>query len=178
MSIPRLHKFLFFSTVWLFVGFSSAVAQINEAQVKASFLLNFIKLAEFSTSVRHRQEETGLALCIGEGMDAKARDFFEALNGQSVGVRIVKVRNRYTKSCDIAFLPEDATESERKDFFSASSSKNCLSVVETSEDFQKGGIIAFTEKERKVRFQVILSRIKASDIRLSSQLLRLADIVE
>ena len=151
-------------------------AELEEYQVKAGFLLNFIKLSSFSESEQIIADNNKIDVCISElGSDEK---YFMALGGRELKDRTVEVHENFTPDCEVGFLSEGANASERRAFFEMTKKGSFLGVVESEDDFSKGGILLLTRSQSRVGFAVSMKRLKKSEVKLSSQLLRLADIRE
>jgi hypothetical protein len=154
----------------------SVQAEINEYQVKASFILNFLKLTTFPDPWTEKLKSSDLPLCITSS--TRGEEFFESLGGRSLGPSKVQLQKVGSQNCLAGFLTKEASAAEARSFWKLEEKKSFLSIVETEDDFAKGGIIFLKKENNKIRFRVHLERMKRSNIRLSSQLLRLAIIEE
>ena len=61
-----------------------------------------------------------------------------------------------------------------KDLHASVEGKNILTVGETSKFLSEGGIINFVTHKNKVRFEINITAAKRADLKIRSQLLRLA----
>jgi hypothetical protein len=150
----------------------------KEYHIKAAFLLNFAKFMEWPSHA-FSDPSTPLTLCI-LGKDA----FDEAL--KIIEDKIVKERRLVIKK---ASCIEDIKESHIL-FVSTSEKKNLsailskinglpiLTVSETKNFCQSGGIVNFVLVKNKVRFEINVDAAKRTGLQISSKLLKLSKIIK
>ncbi len=158
------------SLFWL----APAVSAVSEYQVKAAFLLNFGKFVEWPDA------KGDLEICV-LGDDPFGSTLDETVAGRSVGKRAVKTRRIGSVSaaggCSILFVSR--SESGSVDTILSSLSGSPVLLVADLERFAKrGGMINFVESDKKIRFEINERAAKKAGLKISSQLLRLATIVE
>jgi|APSaa5957512535_1039671.scaffolds.fasta_scaffold00941_12 hypothetical protein len=155
-----------------------AAPKSKEYYVKAAFLLNFVKFIEWPS---HDLSDTSssLTLCI-LGNDP----FDEAL--KTIEDKIVKNKKLVIKRCSRV---EDIGESqiifictsERKklpEILTKIKDRPILTVAETKNFCQSGGIVNFIVIKNKVRFEINVDVAKRSGLKISSKLLKLAKIIK
>jgi hypothetical protein len=149
----------------------SARAQVPDTQIKAAFLLNFAKYAQWpETSLA--PSDAPLKLCI-LGRDP----FGEALRPVPIGGRPLSVERGVAddalKSCHIAYIAE-SEDRRLPRILALLRGKPVLTVSDIDGFAENGGMIELVLADGRVRFDINLAAANASQLRLSSQLLKLA----
>lgn len=153
-----------------------AADSAEEARLKAAFVFNFIKFAEWPEGGAMRRGDS-IELCVvGERpLDGQ----LDALKGRSVRGHTVRVRAWAPGAagrCDIVFIA--AGDGERlRGVLQANARQPLLSVGDEPGFLERGGIIALKLSDGRVRFDINLATARETGLRLSSQLLQLADQV-
>lgn len=153
-----------------------AVAAPTEYEVKAAFLYNFAKFTEWPSA----SSDSSLELCLfGNGPYRKA---LQSLEGKHVRDQVLSVRVLDTAdipdSCRILYVTAEKTDMLDAIYKSISGHQGLLSVSDIEGFTQSGGIIEFRLIDNKLRFAINLQAARASEIDLSSKLLRLAVAVK
>ena len=152
----------------------SALAE-SEAGVKAAYLFNFAKLAEWPAAAF---ENAKSPLVIGVvGRDAVSDDLMRryartTANGHPVEIRRVSADNaRELRACHIIFVPQ----SEDADGIIATVQGAPVLVVGESEGFaRRGGALAFVKQEGTLKFEANPKAAARNGVTVSSRLLRVA----
>ena len=148
----------------------------TEYEVKAAFLYNFARYVQWPAPGNRKSFAIGVL-----GRDPFGRVLDEVMRGQKVHGRAVIVR-RFTRledvaGCDMIFI----ASSERNDFrriFIHLAAARMLTVGEADRFAENGGMINLTTREERIRFEVNPAAIARAGLKASSQLLRLATIVD
>lgn len=148
---------------------------MSEYQVKAAFLLNFGKFVEWPSG-----DASDLLICV-LGDDPFGETLDDTVAGRTVGRRTVATRRigavAQAKSCSILFVSR--SESGSVDgILSALRGSPILLVGELDRFATRGGMINFVEVDQKIRFEINEAAAKKAGLKISSQLLRLATIVQ
>lgn len=149
-----------------------------EHEVKAAYLYQFGRYVEWPAD----QGATGSSLLICVlGHDPFGLALDEIVKGKVISTHPVVVKRILGPSelqdCRILFV--SPSEDDRLPaILKALGKKTVLTVGEGIQFTRRGGMVAFTSEDRKVRFVVNLAAVEAAKLRLSSQLLRLAVSVE
>ena len=149
---------------------------VDEYQVKAAYVFNFAKLAEWP---RQSLPEGSRELVIGlfGGQD----EFFDALKttvaGRRVGTHPIAVRHvgsdEDMRSCQIVFF--HAAERKRTAAAIAGLAQSGILLVgEDSSFLQAGGMINLVVEDGKIRFELNNDALDRSEIHFSSRILMLA----
>jgi len=175
--------FLMYVLSWALPCFSIFAAELQSAisreyQVKAVFLYNFAQFVEWPADAFAR---TNSPLVIGVlGDDPFGAYLDETVRNEQVGERRMAVE-RYRrweeiKSCHILFISR--SESSRLEaVLNGTRNRNILTVGDFDGFAQRGGMIRFMTENGKIRLRVSLDTIKASNLKMSSKLLRPAQII-
>lgn len=149
---------------------------VSEYSVKAAFLLNFGKYVEWPEAALGN----ALDICV-LGRDPFGSTLDETVAGRTVGNRDVKARRVSDVSqaggCNILFVSRD--EQAHVDAVLANLAGSPVLLVGEQDRFARlGGMINFVEVDQKVRFEINEAAAKKAGLKISSQLLKLATIVE
>jgi hypothetical protein len=121
-----------------------------------------------------------LDICV-LGRDPFGSTLDETVAGRTVGNRTVRARRVSStagaRGCNILFVSRSA-QSEVDAVVSSFSGSPVLLVGEQDRFAREGGMINFVEVDNKVRFEINEAAAKKAGLKISSQLLKLATIVE
>ena len=155
-----------------------AQAPMDEAQVKAMFVYNFLKFVEWPADSSVRARDPFVVVIIGDGPTADAAERF--LESKTVGDRQVVVRriqwDQSLAGARAAFVLErDAKKLHR--VLDAAAAAGVLTIGEGESFTTRGGVIGLLVEDRKVRFDVDTSAAQTAGLRVSSKLLALTRAV-
>lgn len=151
--------------------------EAREYQLKAAFLYNFAKFTQWPGNA-FKDSSAPLVLCVlGEDPFGEAIDLIKGrpIKARKLEVKRVK-RVQDLESCHILFV----SSSEKKrlaEIMAALTNSSILTVGETDTFIKYGGIIKFIEVKNKVRFEINAEAMKHAELKISSQLLKLAHVV-
>ena len=154
---------------------SDAAAQSprSEYEVKAAFLLNFMRFVNWPAGI-FPEAGTPVKLCIlGEdpfGPAIEAALESQTVNGRSIAVeRLAAARG--ANACHVVFLDRTLPNQEQ---ILRRIGASVLTVGETDQFLDDGGMIHFVIEGQRVRFDINARAANAAGLRLSSQLLGVA----
>lgn len=155
-----------------------AQSPMDESQVKAMFVYNFLKFVEWPVDTSVDAREPFVVVIIGEGATADATERF--LESRALGDRPLSVRRvRWDHSLAgvrAAFVVErDAGKLHR--VLDAAAAAGVLTIGEGESFTTSGGVIGLLVQDRKVRFDVDTTAAQHARLRVSSKLLALTRIV-
>lgn len=162
----------------LLAMFCSSVqaAPPSEEEVKAAFVHNIAKFVEWPASADARGV---LRLCtLGQGSFGAAAG---SLRGKPVGGAIWEVEQASTranlKECQVLFIePSEASDLPR---LLDSLKGNPILTVGDSEGYAEHGVVInFYLEQNKVRFEINVDAARRAGLKISSQLLKLARIIQ
>ncbi len=151
---------------------------LSEYEVKAAFLLNFVRFVEWPPANNGTNEPLALGI-FGKNPFGGALD--QVVNGKTINGRSLVIRRvsdeTGIQSCNLIFFPV----SEARRFSEAAATLASLSVltVGESEGFAaRGGMINFVVKDGRILFEVNPAAAVRARLKISSKLLQLAIIVK
>jgi len=157
----------------MFLPSALAAASVGESDVKAAFILNFIKFVEWPASAFSSPEDPILISVVGK---APIGDAIDGLNGKTVSGRKVVVR----KARDLAALERCHV------LFIGTSEKTALAPalgaaqrwpVLTVGDFDgfagRGGTIGFVRQDSRVGFEINEDSARKAGLKVNAKLLYL-----
>lgn len=150
---------------------AAEAAPTLEYQVKASYIYN---LTQFIDWPQHTLGEEFLVCVYGAH---RFHDALDTLEGNRVGDRPLTVRYlrdmRLADSCQILFIP--ASEAPRTlQILRAAPVTGLLTIGETRDFTDRGGIIGLVKIDDKVKFEINEAAAERAGLAISAQLLRLA----
>ena len=164
-----MRKF-FWAALVLWAATAAVQAQTgpSEYDVKAVFLYNFVRLVNWPEG-----PPTGpLRICVAgthpieEKLEETVRG--ETLEGQPLTVRTIAQPD---PGCEVLFIPRRSGES---DYLRAVEGRPVLTVGESPDFIQQGGMINFFLDGKRVRFEINPTAATRANLRISSRLLQLA----
>ena len=164
---------------WLTAACPQAFSQSpDEFQVKSAMVFNITKYVEWPAE-SFPGKGAALTICVvGTGPFGQA---LESLKGTTVQGRTVIVKHvsqtEEISACQVLVI----NNSERRQLpavLAKARQHGVLSISDIPRFAQKGGIIGFVSQEGRIRLEVNLSSAQSSRIKISSQLLKLAKIVQ
>jgi YfiR/HmsC-like len=151
----------------------------KEYQVKAVFLYNFTQFIEWPPETF---SEPDAPLVIGIlGPDPFGKYLDETVQGEKINGHPLVVQRFRTLAeiahCQILFINVDE-KSQWKPILEYAKTQHVLTVGDVTNFSKEGGMIRFFPEQNKIRIRINLTSVKNADLKVSSKLLRLADIVE
>lgn len=150
----------------------------SEYLIKAGYVYNFAKLVEWPSSTFRAGGPLVVAIL---GNDAFADVVARVVEGKRIDDRPLQVKRVTAKDfkdcgCQILFLA--GAESARvEDVIRMQNAASVLTIAETPDFIRRGGMIALTLEDRKVRFMVNTDAAAQASLTISSRLLTLASVV-
>lgn len=168
----RLLTLLLLSACVWFAGFARAEenSQSREFQLKTAYLFHFAELAQWPTT-------KPVTICL-QG-HSPLRAYLPVLEGQQINGNAVHVNLADIPDiaqCSILFLSDLAGLTP----VSAEQARqhHVLLVGDVENFANHGGMVQFTLRDNRLKLVVNLAAVKAADLKLSSKLLRMAEIIE
>lgn len=151
---------------------------LSEVQVKSLFLLNFAKYVEWPESAFATAEAPIVIGVLGGGRFTEEAG--KILAGKSVGGRPIRVRNIAgaddLQPCHILFIHPDRAGAGQ--MLARIKSRPVLTVGESDQYIDQGGVINFVQKQGKIRLEINLAAARLANLQISSKLLSVADSVK
>ncbi|HRY16062.1 MAG: YfiR family protein [Candidatus Competibacteraceae bacterium] len=169
-------QILLLAIAWLPLAASALAA--DEYAIKAAYLYNFAKFIEWPPN-SFTKDDAPLNICIIG--DHSFDDALARLRGKAVGSHPVFVQEFPAGSdapgCHIVFISR-SQEPRLRNLLATFSKRPALTVSDIEDFAQRGGIIGLIEVEQRIQFAINLAAMRRAGLKLSSQLLKLAIIVD
>ena len=163
---------------WLPSGAQEAPAP-SEYQIKAVFLLNFLKYVEWPAAAHSTTNSPFKIVHAGE--DRFAPDFAAFAKSKTVDHRAVVLKRSAASDdwqrCHILFVGASERRNARN-ILSTVKGRPVLTVSESDNFIAEGGMINFVMKDNKVRLHINLAAAEKAGLKISSRLLGIADVVK
>jgi len=168
------------ATALVATGASSAdESRTYEYEVKAAFLYNFAKFAEWPSDA-FADAKSPIVLGVF-GVDPFGPTLETMLASKSAHGRPFTVRRiervEQAAECHLVFVAGDSETATRR-VLQAIGERPVLTVGESPDFISRGGLINFRVEHNRVVFEIGAERSAAAPVRLSSQLLKLARLVQ
>jgi hypothetical protein len=163
------------AAVWLLPALAQTSAE--ESALRAAFVYNFVKFVEWPPEVWARPGK--LLICVAGARNALAEEVLKlgakpAVQGKEIEVRRIGDRGEIAACHVLVFSEPDVGAT----WLAALRGLPVLSVGEAGAFVQGGGIIGFFREADRLRFEINTDAMQRAQVKISSQLLRLARIVK
>lgn len=160
--------------LWLLTLAGSQAAPLPEYQVKAGFLLNFAQFVSWPS------QSSDAPLVIGIlGNDPFGSYLDETVRGEKVNNRPLTIqrfrRHAEPGTCNILFISQ-SEHARAAEVLSSLKGQRVLTVSDMEGFTDLGGMIQLFIENNSVRMRINLDAVKASNLRISSKLLRVAEM--
>ena len=149
----------------------------GEYPVKAAFLFHFAQFVEWPSSA-FSAEDAALLYCI-VGDDPFNGALETALDGKFIGRHPLRVEHfqqvQEARGCQVMFI--SSSKKPVPELLSALNGSPVLTVGDSEEFAEQGGMIGFLLEEKKVRFVINVAAAEHAKLKISSRLLALAKTV-
>lgn len=159
-------------------GGMQAESTVEEYSVKAAFLFHFAQFIEWPPGA-FKDAGAPLTYCtVGEDPFRGALE--AALNGKTIEAHVMRVAHfkqvEEVRDCQVVFLGGLGKRTV-PEALAALADRPVLTVGETQQFTQDGGMIGFRLEENKVRFEINLPATERAGLKISARLLALASKV-
>lgn len=148
------------------------------AAIKAAFMYNFAKFASWPP-FRFKRPGDAVILCVQRG--DLHWEALESIQDKQIGDRPIRISllqwGDPIDGCHVLFASAFASTGDFDSILQAARRGAILLVSDQPEFAKQGGHIGLVEDKGRLRFQVNLRSVAEADLKLSSQLLQLAEIV-
>ncbi|MCW8930386.1 MAG: YfiR family protein [Gammaproteobacteria bacterium] len=147
----------------------------DEYQLKAAFTLNFARLTQWPQTPNKPQEQ--LLICV-MGNELLKSTFSiineQNINGKQSRLKII-TRRHDIKTCHILMI-SGIKQSNMRQIFKLSRQHNILTISELPDISQSEAVVNFIDEGNKIKFQINHYHARQSGLKISSRLLKLAQI--
>ena len=151
---------------------------VSEYEVKAAFLYNIAKFVKWPAEQSAGSDKTFIIGIYGKdpfGLILDRTIKGKTINGRNLAIKRFK-RLKRIEFCHILFV-STSKEKYLKKILAVTKGWNCLTVGDSNLFAEKGGIIGFTLEKRKVRLSINIKAAEEAGLKISSNLLKIANIV-
>ena len=148
-----------------------------EGKIKTAYLYNFLRFVEWPEN-----QTSSTHICI-VGFKKSYHEAMKALTSQTINQKNISIKEFHEgdelsdlNNCQILFVTSNASHRQRIATQSINK-RNILLVGEATGFAEQGGMINFINKNNTINFEVNLTVINQTDIRITSRILRIADKV-
>ena len=153
--------------------------EVTEYQIKAAYLLNFIRFTSFPKEVLGPPEKPLTILVVGRNPFGKIlEEFFQKkdAHGRKLVVRYAAAVPDELDA-NVVFM-KDLSDDARDELIKGCTARSVLLVGDHDGLAALGACVSFYIEKRKVRFEINTDVLKRSKLSASSELLKLAKIVK
>ena len=165
------------SLVGMLLPSALAAASVGESDVKAAFILNFIKFVEWPASAFSSPEDPILISVVGKD---PIGDSIDGLNGKTVSGRRVVVRKARDlaalERCHVLFIGA-SEKAELAPVLGAVQRWPALTVADFEGFAGRGGTIGFIRQENRVGFEINEESARKAGLKVNAKLLYLGKSV-
>jgi hypothetical protein len=159
-------------------GIALAASPAAEYHVKAAYLFNFGQFVEWPPQAYDSPAAPFVIGVVGEDPFGKILD--DVVAGESLGGHPLTVKRfrspKDISACNILFIGR--SEASRLDeTLKALEGRHVLTVTDIAGAEQRGVIIVLVNENNRIRMRINVAAAKASDLVISSKLLRPAEVV-
>jgi hypothetical protein len=149
----------------------------REYALKSVFLYNFCRFIEWPSKAFASPTEPLIIGVIGQ--DPFGSLLEEAVQGESLRGRPIRIEHyrepREAVRCHLLFISRSEM-SRLNQILAAVAGRSVVTVGESDAFLERGGMIALTTEENRVRLRINPNRLRGASVDVSSKLLRVADI--
>ena len=163
-------------------GTSVSIAEgplFSEYQVKAAFLINFPKYADWPAEAFAETNSPIVIAVLGE--TKVTEEIQKIIAGRTVNGREIVLKRLATGEesgvCHILFISA-AEQHDSPNLFTQLKDTSVLTVGESNDFLERGGIINLVRRGQNIALEVNLTAASNARIKLSSQLLSVASVVK
>ena len=151
----------------------------SEYQVKAAFLINFPKYAEWPAEAFAETNSPIVIATLGESK--VTTELQKLIPGRTVNGREIVLKSLATGEesgvCHILFISA-AEQQQSPGLLAKLNHTGILTVGESDSFLESGGILNLARRDQKIGLEVNLAAASSSRIKISSKLLSLANVVK
>jgi hypothetical protein len=150
----------------------------SEYQVKAVFLYNFTHFVDWPAGAFEHSYEPFIIGIVGK--DPFGHYLQDAVAQERIGSHIIRIEHYESaadiKDCHILYVGSQDPDEIRR-VLRAVSNKKILTVGDTPNFIRWGGMIRFFTENNKIRLQINNTLAKDLDLKISSKLLRVSQVI-
>lgn len=154
-----------------------AAQAMEQYSVLAALTLNFARFTQWPDQAFAANAGTLNVCLVGDNVVQRS---FEAIDGKTAGARSIKIVNaerlRNLTQCHVLFIA-DLEKNLLLQVFADIKSHPVLTIGEAEEFMDSGGMVGMINTDNKIQLYVDLGKVKLAGLTISSNLLKLANII-
>ena len=151
----------------------------SEYEIKAAFLFHFAQFVEWPARA-FKDANSPLTYCTF-GADPFRGSLDESLRGKTIGERRIRVQHlkqaEGIQDCQVLFIGGAETKRAAAGILANVKGSAILTVGESQDFAEDGGMIEFCLEGNKIRFNINLATVSEAKLKMSARLLTLAKTV-
>jgi len=177
-NFARVTFFFFLSLMCALFSANAYAGQISktysESSIKAALVYNILHFIDWQTNA--------LTICIYDANEEDVSSFkslpSQTKSGNSLDVKFMHLNGHslIQNNCHIIFISRE-TDDDIDEILVTSKNTQRLTIGESDQFIQQGGMINFVRKDLTIKFEVNINALKQAGLTISSQVLRIADRV-
>ena len=160
-------------------GSAGADSDYSEADLKAAYLFNFARYIEWPDRV-FEDDKAQITVCVFSS-ESFYKVIKKTIGNRSLDGRMVGARNSQSLeelgNCNIIFIGKEHI-SQHEELIAAAADQSIFTVSDAEDFAERGGCSNFFQAGKKIHFSINVVAVKRSKLKVSSQLLRIAQIVD
>jgi len=162
----------------LFFGSVTAQAQdknYSESKIKTALIYNILHFVEWSSK--------DLVICVYDPNEDYVSSFkavpSSTKSGKHLDIKLVHSNDSFQlqNNCHVAFITSEVSDKNTREILSDAKIHHILTIGETSQFIKQGGMVNFIRKDLNIKFEINAFAAEQVDLKISSQVLRIADRV-
>ncbi len=179
MKIRIYIAFFCVFSIALFENFRFYSSQNEEYEVKAAFIYNFTKYIDWEDESMLNSSTFVIAVYKESPLE---KELLKLLNAKKVKNKKIEILQIFDPSeipkAHIVFLPEKTISKDFKRFLQNENLKSSLIISEKQGRLELGSGINFVTISKNIKFEINLNSTKKNKLKVSSQLLKLAEKIK
>jgi uncharacterized protein DUF4154 len=146
----------------------------SESTIKAALVYNLLHFIDW--------QQKDLVICVYQPKEEDVSSF-NSLPSQTKLGKTLEVKFLYTNgnalihnNCHVIFITSEADDDSRKILTKAKNTHR-LTIGESNQFIKQGGMINFVHKDLTIKFEINVSALNQANLKISSQVLRIANRV-
>lgn len=152
----------------------------NEFKLKAVYLYKFTTYIDWPEGAFHDEASPFVIGILGP--DRVGAGLRKIARSKTIDGRKIEVQNygqaEKVRGCHILFISRDLESKTRQAALKLLSARNILFVGETPDFLKQGGTINFVIQENRIKIHIFQSAYERENLKVSSELLRIATVVK
>ncbi len=151
-------------------------------EIKTAFIYNFTKFIEWPEGTFTEANPNYVVCVIGEDRFGNSLDLLKNKTSKGKSFNVVRIpelsgnNSLDIERCDILYI-SPSTRRTLPEIIDRLKNSNTLTISDMDGFAKMGGVIGFVERDNKIGLQINTGAAKKMDLKISSRLLKLVDII-